>query len=122
MPITVTPKAASEILRVVEEQKLDKDDTVLRLGVQGNGYSMSFAKKSDVNPLEDTMYVFEGLNVAVARNAERHLNGTSVDYFESLERRGFIFDNPAVKNVSMSCSSSKPAEGGCGGCGGGCSS
>lgn len=113
MPITVTSKAASEILRVLDEQQLDKNETVLRVGVQGGcsglSYSMTFDKQEDVNPLSDLIYTFDGLSVAVARKADASLDGVTVDFYDDEDRRGFTFDNPNKQGGCGGCSS-----GGCG--------
>lgn len=121
MSITVTQKAAKEILRVVQEQNLSTDDTVLRLGVQDAGYSMSFGKKNEVNLLGDILYSFDGLGVVVERKVDGQLDGMTVDFYEDKNRRGFVFNAPTQPlRVGMSCGSSAPKDGGCGGCGGGC--
>ena len=111
MSVTVTPRAAQEILRVVKEQQLDPTQTALRLSVHGSGcsgysYAMNFVKLEEVNAFEDTVYTFDGLSVAVDNKANSYLETTTIDFYESLERRGFVFSNPNAKTGCSGCSCS----------------
>lgn len=110
MSVTVTDKAVKEIKRVLEEQSLSLEENVLRVGVAGGGcsgfsYSLTFSKKEEVNPLEDMVYSFDGLTTVVNRKSDQYLNGTTVDFYDGLDKRGFTFNNPnAVRNCG--CGSS----------------
>jgi iron-sulfur cluster assembly protein len=101
MAITVTERAANEVKRVKGEQQLDTD-LFLRIGVAGGGcsgfnYTLSFDSNFDAKL--DTKYSFHGVDVVVDKKSCLYLDGTTVDWFESIERRGFTFDNPnAVKS------------------------
>jgi iron-sulfur cluster assembly accessory protein len=73
----------------------------LRLGVQGGGctgfqYSMAFTNEK--GPL-DTEYEFDGEKVIVDGISKMYLEGTRVDYIETLESSGFKFENPNVKTT-----------------------
>lgn len=110
MSITVTEKAAKEVKRVMEEQGLKTDENVLRVGVAGGGcsgfsYSLVFESKEAVDALNDITYDVDGLTTVVDRKADVYLDGTTVDFHDGLEKRGFAFRNPnAVKNCG--CGSS----------------
>lgn len=107
MSITITENAAGEIKRVISEQQMS-DETVLRIGVAGGGcsgfqYRLGFDEKTD----ETVDHVAEqhGIRVAVDKKSALFLDGTTVDFYQGLEKRGFTFDNPnAVK--SCGCGSS----------------
>ena len=107
MSVTITETAAKEIKRVITEQKMS-EGTVLRIGVAGGGcsgfqYSLGFDKQTDA--AKDHVSEQHGLPVAVDKKSYLFLDGTTVDFYEGLERRGFTFDNPnAVK--SCGCGSS----------------
>ena len=107
MPLMLTEKAAHEVKRIMEDQKLEKD-TVLRVGVTGGGcsgfsYSLGFDKT--VDKAKDSTYDQHGISVVVDRKSALYLDGTTVDFYEGVERRGFTFDNPnAVKTCG--CGSS----------------
>src|SRR6202451_2416711 len=101
MSVTITEKAAKEIQRVLSEQKLP-ETTVLRVGVNGGGcsgfqYSLGFDERTDTT--KDHVSTQHGIPVAVDKKSYLFLDGTTVDFYDGLERRGFTFDNPnAVKS------------------------
>jgi iron-sulfur cluster assembly accessory protein len=107
MSIVLTEKAAKEVKRIIEDQKLE-DGTLLRVGVAGGGcsgfsYSLGFDKSFDETA--DAKYEFHGIPVVVDKKSALYLDGTTVDFYDGLERRGFTFDNPnAVKTCG--CGSS----------------
>jgi iron-sulfur cluster assembly protein len=106
MSVVLTEKAASEVKRVMESQKMA--DQVLRVGVAGGGcsgfsYSLKFA--NDYDEAVDAKYEFHGVPVVVDKKSALYLDGTTVDFYEGIDRRGFTFDNPnAVKTCG--CGSS----------------
>jgi iron-sulfur cluster assembly protein len=100
--VTVTEKAAGEIKRVISEQNMP-EGTVLRIGVAGGGcsgfqYKLGFDESVDVT--KDHVHEQHGLKVAVDKKSDLFLDGTTVDFYDGLEKRGFTFDNP---NVTRSC-------------------
>ncbi|HEV3020809.1 MAG TPA: iron-sulfur cluster assembly accessory protein [Pirellulales bacterium] len=107
MAVALTERAASEVKKIMQEQKYD-ESTLLRVGVAGGGcsgfqYSLGFSTEYDENV--DSKYVFHGVPVVVDKKSALYLDGTTVDFFDGLEKRGFTFDNPnAVK--SCGCGSS----------------
>ncbi|HWA98269.1 MAG TPA: iron-sulfur cluster assembly accessory protein [Pirellulales bacterium] len=107
MAVALSEKAASEVKRIMEEQKLEPG-MVLRVGVTGGGcsgfqYSLGFDKAFDEKT--DSKYESHGVTVVVDKKSYLFLDGTTVDFYDGLEKRGFTFDNPnAVK--SCGCGSS----------------
>ena len=107
MSIILTEAAATEINRIIEEQNLQelKYD---RIGVVGGGcsgfqYDFNFTDKFDSKV--DTMQEQHGVGVVVDKKSDLFLDGTTVDFYSGLDKRGFTFDNPnAVK--SCGCGSS----------------
>jgi iron-sulfur cluster assembly protein len=73
MAIILTEKAAAEILRVREEQKLE-DDMFLRIGVAGGGcsgfsYTMGFDKTFDEKA--DSKYDHHGVRVVIDKKSRQ---------------------------------------------------
>ncbi len=101
MAITLTEKAAAEVKRIKVEQKME-DDVFLRVGVAGGGcsgfqHSLGFDKA--VDPAKDSQYDYHGVTVVVDKKSALYLDGTTVDFYDGLEKRGFTFENPnAVKS------------------------
>ena len=102
MSVIIPEKAASEIKRVITEKKM-AEETILRIGVAGGGcsgfqYSLGFDDK--VDELQDEVSDQHGLKVAVDRKSDLYLDGTTIDFYDGLEKRGFTFENP---NATKSC-------------------
>ncbi|MFN5528978.1 MAG: HesB/IscA family protein, partial [Planctomycetaceae bacterium] len=72
-------------------------------GCSGFQYSLGFDEAA--NPEKDVVEEHHGIRVAVDKKSELFLDGTVLDYYDGLEKRGFTFNNPnAVK--SCGCGSS----------------
>ena len=99
MDISLTPQAVSEVRRMIEKEK--KEGVGLRLGVKGGGCSgLSYNLNFDQKREGDNEFDFEGLKVYVDPKSYLYLNGTTLDYVDSLQEKGFRFINP---NASKSC-------------------
>jgi iron-sulfur cluster assembly protein len=107
MGIKLSEKAAGEVKRIIQEQNLGAE-TLLRVGVTGGGcsgfsYALGFDKTYDEKA--DSKAEQHGVTVVVDKKSALYLDGTTVDFYDGLEKRGFTFDNPnAVK--SCGCGSS----------------
>ena len=102
MSVTLTEKAASEVMKIITDQKLE-DGTNLRVGVAGGGcsgfqYSLGFDTQFD--PKADTKTDQHGVAVVVDKKSDLFLDGTTLDFHEGIDKRGFTFNNP---NASKSC-------------------
>jgi iron-sulfur cluster assembly protein len=102
--IIVTEKAAGEVKRAMTEAKLPAE-TVLRVGVAGGGcsgfqYKLGFDNASNVSAEKDHVSEQHGVKVAVDKKSDLYIDGTTIDYYDGLEKRGFTFNNP---NVTRSC-------------------
>jgi len=107
MAIKLTERAAEEVKRFQTEHNFG-DDMSLRIGISaggcsGFGYDLKFDDAFD--DAADSKYEMHGVSVVVDKKSALYLDGTTVDWHESLEKQGFTFDNPnAVK--SCGCGSS----------------
>ncbi|MFV1965211.1 MAG: HesB/IscA family protein [Pirellulaceae bacterium] len=102
MPVALTEKAAAEIKRVKEEQQLEHE-VFLRVGAAAGGcsgfsYRLEFDKSYDEQ--QDDEYECHGVKVVVDKKSSLVLEGTTIDWYEGLDARGFKFENP---NVVKSC-------------------
>lgn len=107
MSVTLSEAAASEIKRVMEEQNRPELKYV-RVGVVGggcSGFQYSFDFTNSYDETADTLSEHHGVGVVVDKKSDLFLDGTTIDFYSGLERRGFTFNNPnAVK--SCGCGSS----------------
>lgn len=100
--VHVTEKAAGEIKRVITEQKMP-DNTVLRIGVAGggcSGFNYKLGFDQDADTAADHVTEQHGVQVAVDKKSDLYLDGTTIDFYDGLEKRGFTFENP---NAQKSC-------------------
>ena len=132
MSITITEKAVNEIKKVMVEQNMVIEEHALAVGVAGGGcsgfqYSLKFEKVADLG--EDyATDVQHGINVGVNKKSEPYLDGTTIDFYSDIRKRGFTFVNPNATRgcgcgTSFSTDAAPSSGGGCGGgsCGsGGC--
>lgn len=107
MAITLTERAAQEVKRIVEDQKME-EGTLLRIGISAGGCSgLSYALALDkaYDEAGDTKYEMHGVGVVVDKKSALYLDGVTLDFYDGVEKRGFVFDNPnSVK--SCGCGSS----------------
>ena len=101
MPVTMSEKASREVKKIISEQNLP-EGTVLRVGVKGGGCSgFSYSLDFDANTNDkDRIAEFDGVKLAVEKKFDPYLDGTVIDFYDGLEKRGFVFNNP---NVTKSC-------------------
>ena len=102
MAITLTERAAAEVKRVKDEQKLDTEQ-FLRIGIAAGGcsgfnYSLHF--DSEFDEKADSKYDCHGVDVVVDKKSALYLDGTTVDFLDDIGQRGFAFNNP---NVMKTC-------------------
>ena len=105
MAIEITPNAVSKVKDIMAQQS--PQPSGLRVSVVGGGcsgfsYQMNFENETSGI---DKVYDFDGLRVFVDQASLMYLNGTRIDYVETLEGAGFKFENPNVK-TTCGCGSS----------------
>lgn len=100
MSVTLTHEACGEIRRMLEKES-DPKDLGLRLMVKGGGCSgLTYAMNFDRQKEKDHVFDFEGLKVLVDPKSFLYLKGTTLDYADSLQEKGFRFINP---NANKTC-------------------
>jgi iron-sulfur cluster assembly protein len=100
--VHVSERAAKKILALLAKEGVSPRQGGLRVGIQGGGCSgLSYAMRLDTQA-RDRDKVFEefGARIFVDPKSFLYLNGTTLDYEETLMRQGFVFINP---NAARSC-------------------
>ena len=105
-PLDVTESAVSMIKAALVETDGEEGD-VLRVGVKGGGcsglsYSLNFVE--DVSE-DDYLVRFDNVKVIIDGFSATFLDGTTLDYVETLQGAGFKFENPNAKRT-CGCGSS----------------
>jgi iron-sulfur cluster assembly protein len=100
--IRLTEAAAQKIRQLLEKEGVSLQQGGLRVGVQGGGCSgLSYAMRLETQA-RDRDKIFEefGARIFVDPKSLLYLNGTTLEYENSLMRQGFVFQNP---NAARSC-------------------
>ena len=95
--VTLTAIAAEKVRAFLEDQQ----SAGLRVGVRGGGCSgFQYALALDEPSAEDKIFDIDGIKVIVDEASLQYVDGSEVDYTESLMGSGFQVNNP---NVVASC-------------------
>lgn len=92
--VTLTESAANQIKLIMKENR--EESAYLRIAVQGGGcsglsYALGFSHEVEEG---DTMFEQFGIKMVVDKYSSPILQGTTIDYKESLMGGGFTIDNP----------------------------
>jgi iron-sulfur cluster assembly protein len=98
--VTLTDIAADKVRGFLSQQE-SEGDVGLRVGVRGGGCSgFQYALALDERHDDDHVFEHEGIRVIVDPASLRYVEGSQVDFTESLMGSGFEVKNP---NVVASC-------------------
>lgn len=99
--IQLTEKAAKEVDALIKGQNMP-DGTFLRVGVSGGGCSgFTYQLRFDDRQNEgDQSLELAGVKVVCDPKSYVYLDGTTIDFTDGLNGRGFVFKNP---NASTTC-------------------
>jgi len=98
--VLLTDTAADKVRSFMDTQTAE-GDVGLRVGVRGGGCSgFQYALALDNKKEDDHVFDFEGIRLIVDPASLRYVDGSTVDYTESLMGAGFEVNNP---NVVASC-------------------
>jgi iron-sulfur cluster assembly accessory protein len=93
--------AAEKVRAFLDQQDNAQGDVGLRVGVRGGGCSgFQYALALDERNDDDHVFEVNGIRVIVDPASLRYVDGSTVDYTESLMGSGFEVSNP---NVVASC-------------------
>lgn len=100
--IHLTEAASQKIRQLLEKEGVSLDKGGLRVGVQGGGCSgLSYAMRLETQARDRDKIIEEhGARLFVDPKSFLYLNGTTLDYENTLMRQGFVFQNP---NAARSC-------------------
>ena len=96
MPVQLTERAAEQIAKVMLEEGMNEQDNGVRVSVRGGGcsglqYNLEFVDGPNEMDFGEEQH---GVNVIIDPFSAAHLEGTIVDYVETLLDSGFKFENP----------------------------
>ncbi len=96
----VTEKAAEKIQELLVKEGLPETGG-LRLGVQGGGCSgLSYAMRLETEPRQrDRVFEQNGARIFVDPKSYAYLENITLDYEDTLMRKGFLFQNPQASRT-----------------------
>ena len=99
LKLSITEKAAEKVKEAMQKQ--NKGDAALRLSVLGGGcsgfqYGLAFDQKNE----GDHVIEAYGVKVLVDGESARYVDGSEIDYVESVMGEGFMVNNP---NAAETC-------------------
>ena len=96
----VSTKAAAKIREQTEKRSATQPTAGIRVGVKGGGCSgMSYVIEFCEAPrAKDKVIELDGAKVIVDPKSLIYLNGTTLDYVETFQQRGFKFQNPQQRS------------------------
>ena len=106
--IRLTEDAAEHAVRMMEENDISPDSSYgLRIGVESGGCSgLNYVLDIVDSPNEnDRVFEMHGVSVYCDPKSYLYLNGTEVDYEQTMTGSGFSFSNPNAKR-SCGCGTS----------------
>ncbi len=103
--ITLTPRAASKFLKILEEE--GKQGWGMRFGdkmagCNGFEYILDYSEQPDA---DDEIVISQGIQIHVNKGALKRLLGSEIDYVDGLQGSGFKISNPNAKSA-CGCGSS----------------
>ena len=103
----VTPVAESKIAQLIDEAEFPDSKPFLRVGVSAGGCSgLRYQTYFDDKELEgDQVIECSTFSVRIDKLSAPYLSGASMDYVESIDKIGFIINNPNALN-SCACGDS----------------
>ena len=98
-PLTLTDKAAEKAREIMEAKELEGYG--IRIYIQQGGCSgYSYGMQFDDDVAEDDHEITEkGVTFIVDEHSMEYLEGSEVDYVESLQSTGFDINNPNAKST-----------------------
>ena len=99
-PVRLSDRALSEVKKIQANKQIP-DGYGLRVGVKGGGCSgMSYVLGFDQQREHDLDFDVDGVTLLMDKRHGLYLMGTTVDYHDGLDARGFVFENP---NATTTC-------------------
>jgi iron-sulfur cluster assembly protein len=112
--ITLTPEAAEQI-RLIRRENQVPETHGLRIGIQsggccGSSYLLAFDEKVEAT---DKVFQSEGISIYVDNENLKSLSGTTLEYVDGPQGKGFRFNNPNMAQ-SCGCDDGECGDGSCG--------
>ena len=96
LTVVLSDRAADEVRKFIEAEKVPLETAGLRVSVLPGGCSgFKYSLNIEERAVEDDMTLdLNGVRVFVDGFSAQYLNGVTIDYVSSMQGSGFTFSNP----------------------------
>ena len=96
LTVVLSDRAADEVKKFIEAEKVPLETAGLRVSVLPGGCSgFKYSLNIEERAVEDDMTLdLNGVRVFVDGFSAQYLNGVTIDYVSSMQGSGFTFSNP----------------------------
>lgn len=118
--LTITEGASAKLQEILKEEGTPEGYLRISLAPGGHGgvqYMLGLEESVDE---ADTVVDTGKVKVLLDSDSAPLMEGTAIDYVETLHRSGFVIDNPNFPAMGGGCACGGGGGGGCGGGGGAC--
>lgn len=100
LKLVVTAKAAAKVKEQVARREKSTPASGIRVGIKGGGCSgLSYVIEfCDAPRAKDRLFEVDGAKIYVDPKSLVYLNGTTLDFVETFQQKGFKFVNPQVRS------------------------
>jgi iron-sulfur cluster assembly protein len=93
LPFHITPSAFNELNSILISKKIPEGYGV-RIGIKGSGCAgVSYVIGFDQPTIDDKTYKKDLVSFIIAKKHLLYISGLHVDFIDSIEERGFIFEH-----------------------------
>lgn len=96
--VTLTENAVKKVKSFFAEDASLNGKALRMLVEQGGCSGMSYGFTFDEKKPGDTETTFEGVSLLIDQESHKYIDGSTVDYRESVEGEGFVISNPHAKS------------------------
>ncbi|AFJ91026.1 iron-sulfur cluster assembly accessory protein [Blattabacterium sp. (Blaberus giganteus)] len=99
--VFISEKAKNKLISIMKKEGLSHDVSFVRLGVKHGGcsgmsYELTFDKEKQKG---DQLFKHKEMKILVNQNSIPYLEGTTLEYSDGLDGKGFYFNNPKAKHT-----------------------
>ncbi|WP_185867138.1 HesB/IscA family protein [Blattabacterium cuenoti] len=99
--VFISEKAKNQLISLMEREGLTHDVSFVRFGVKTGGctgmsYELTFDQKKQEG---DQLFQHKEMKILVDQNSIPYLEGTTLEYSDELNGKGFYFNNPKAKHT-----------------------
>lgn len=100
--IQVSEQAKNKVIEMMQLDGYNPTTDYVRVGVKSGGCSgLSYELKFDKEKTEtDSIFTDNGIQIIVEKKSFLYLAGTTLEYSDGLNGKGFVFNNP---NANRTC-------------------